>query len=382
MSEGLPALLGGPPVRPEGPPDWPPLDDAIREALTALWADGTWGKYHGGQVEALEACLAEQHGGYAVACGSGTFAVELALRALKIGPGDEVVLSAYDYPGNFLSIHAIGACPVLVDAHPENANLDVGLLEDACGPATRAFLVSHLHGALVPMREVMDIAQRRGIKVIEDAAQNPGAIVQGRRAGTWGDAGVLSFGGSKLLTAGRGGALLTPHADVCQRARTWLHRGNLVCPLSELQAAVLFPQLAHLDERNAYRLSQVVRLQNLLNGVPGLVPFRNPEVEGTPAFYKVGFWFDADLFGLSRDRWVTALRAEGVAFDEGFRALQVGRSPSRYRRACPLTVAERAHREVVILHHPVLLGTVGEIEQVARAVRKVWAYRRELALPQ
>src|SRR5262249_44170513 len=114
--DDLPALLGGPAVRPQGPPDWPPPDESVRQALESAWRDGSWGKSHGGHVAALEARLADYHGvGHVLACGSGTFAVELALRALQVGPGDEVVLAAYDYPGNFLCVHAVGAMPVLVD---------------------------------------------------------------------------------------------------------------------------------------------------------------------------------------------------------------------------------------------------------------------------
>jgi dTDP-4-amino-4,6-dideoxygalactose transaminase len=378
----LPALLGGPPVRPQGPPDWPGPDDAVRQALEAAWRDGSWGQYHGGHVATLEARLAEYHGvPHALTCGSGTFAVELALRALQVGPGDEVVLAAYDYPGNFLCVHVVGATPVLVDIHPDNWNLDPARLEAACGPATRAVIASHLHGGLVPMREVREFAAARGIRVIEDAAQCPGALVQGHRAGTWGDAGVLSFGGSKLLTAGRGGALLTPHADVAQRARLALHRGNSVCPLSELQATVLLPQLDRLDERNAYRLQQVRHLLEGLRAVPGLRPFVNACVDSSPGYYKVGFQYEAEVFGLPRERFVAALRAEGIAFDEGFRALHAGRSPSRLRRGSDLSEADRAGRGMVILHHPVLLETTGDVEEVARAVGKVRAHREALALP-
>src|SRR5262249_20733973 len=152
-------------------------------------------------------------------------------------------------------------------------------------------------------------------------------------AGTWGDAGVLSFGGSKLLTAGRGGALLTARADVHQRARLALLRGNLVCPLSELQAAVLLPQLAKLDARNARRAHNVHRLLAALHADCGLRPFVNADGVGEPGHYKLGFRYDADRFGLTRERFVAALRAEGVAFDEGFRALHAGRSPKRYRKA-------------------------------------------------
>src|SRR5689334_20154800 len=115
-SPRCPALLGGPPVRPQGPPDWPGSDDDVLAALHAAYRDGSWGKYHGRYAQLLEDRLRTYFGlDFALTCGSGTFAVELALRALKIGPGDEVILSAYDYPGNFLSVHAVGARPVLVD---------------------------------------------------------------------------------------------------------------------------------------------------------------------------------------------------------------------------------------------------------------------------
>jgi dTDP-4-amino-4,6-dideoxygalactose transaminase len=298
---------------------------------------------------------------------------------LKVGPGDEVVMAAYDYGGNFLSIHAVGARPVLVDVDADNWNLAPEQLGSAFGPATRALIVSHLHGGLVPMREVMESAQRQGIPVIEDAAQAPGARVQGRRAGTWGDVGVLSFGGSKMLTAGRGGAILTGRADVAQRARIWLQRGNHICPLSELQAAVLLPQLDRLAERNAHRSGRMQLLRACLSPVPGLRSFGNRPLEDSePAYYKLGFRFDADRFGLSRERFVAAIRAEGIALDEGFRALHLGRSPSRCRVVGPLPHAERAHGGAVVLHHPVLLGTEADIEQVAAAVRKIHAHAERL----
>jgi dTDP-4-amino-4,6-dideoxygalactose transaminase len=374
-----PALLGGPPVRPQGPPDWPPPDDGVLQALGAAYRDGSWGQYAGGRGERLERRLAREHGvEFALACGSGTFAVELALRALKVGPGDEVVLAAYDYPGNFLSVHAVGATPVLVDVAPHNWNLAVDRLAAALTPATRAVVVSHLHGGLVPMRRVSEIGRAAGVGVVEDAAQAVGAAVEGRAAGAWGDVGVLSFGGSKLLTAGRGGAILTRRADVHQRARVALHRGNVVCPLSELQAAVLEPQLDRLPERHRHRLHNVRLLTERLKNVAGVRPLEN-DVEGEPAFYKLGFQFDAAGFGLSRDRFVAALRAEGVALDEGFRALHMGRSPSRFRSAGSLAEAERAHAGIVVLHHPVLLGSAEDVEQVAVAVEKVRAHAAELA---
>src|SRR5688572_14400850 len=120
--DDLPALLGGPPVRPAGPPVWPLPDAGVLEALRAAYGDASWGHYLGQNVPALEAALAKAHGvPHAVTCASGTLAVEVALRAVGVAPGDEVVLGAYDFESNFLSVHAIGARPVLVDVSAENA---------------------------------------------------------------------------------------------------------------------------------------------------------------------------------------------------------------------------------------------------------------------
>ncbi len=377
MADDLPAMLGGPPLRPQGPPDWPPGDEAVRAALEAAFADGSWGKYHGGNVERLQARLAQWAGlPHVLTCASGTLAVEVALRAAAVGPGDEVVLAAYDYGGNFLAVHAVGAHPVLVDVAASNWNLDVAGVDAVLGPATKAVIVSHLHGGLVPMRDLTALCASRGVAVIEDAAQAPGAVVEGLPAGSWGDLAVFSFGGSKLLSAGRGGALLTARADLHQRARLVLGRGNnLVAPLSELQAAVLLPQLEALPGRHERRLASVRRLGELLEELPGVRLFRN-EAECSPAYYKVGLQYDETLFGLPRSRLVAAVRAEGFALDEGFRALHAGRSGSRWRAAGELPEADRAHRGCLVLHHPLLLED--GVEPFAHALGRIRAFADQL----
>jgi dTDP-4-amino-4,6-dideoxygalactose transaminase len=373
----LPALLGGKPVFPQGPPPWPIPDEDVLHALQAAYADGSWGKYQGEYVERLVRRLCTDHGvEFALPCGSGTYAVELALRALKVGPGDEVLLSAYDFEGNFLSVHALGATPVLLDVSADNWNLNPEQIARAVSPASKALIVSHLHGGLVPMCEVMEIAAAHSLRVVEDAAQAPCADVQGRPAGTWGDVGVLSFGGSKLLSAGRGGALLTRDAGIHQRARLASFRGNQVCPLSELQAAVLLPQLEKLPERNRRRAENVRALSEHLRDVPGVRPFVN-RAAGTPGYYKFGLRYDAAAFGLPRSGLVAALRAEGVALDEGFRASHVGRSSSRLRRSGELAEATRAHAGALVLHHPVLLSAQAEITAVAQTFRKMHAFRED-----
>jgi len=376
LTSDMPAILGGTPLRPQGPPAWPSADPEIRVVLDQAYREGWWGKYQAGQCDKLEAWLRTYHQvSHVHLCGSGNYAVELGLRALQIGPGDEVILADYDYPGNFFSIHALGALPVLVDVEPRRWGMSLDAVREAIGPKTKAILASHLHGGRVPMRELMELARERGLVVIEDAAQAAGAIVQGKRAGTWGDVGVLSFGGSKLLTAGRGGALLTNRGDASHRARGYLTRaGNLVCPLSELQAALLLPQCHRLDERNQMRWRNVRLLGDALVDVPGVRLFVDAGEDDIPAFYKLGVQFDAVAFGLSRTPLVRALRAEGFAVDEGFAVAHHQRSPKRYRQGSALIEAEHANVRCVQLHHPILLESAAEVLQFAAAWRRIYAH--------
>ena len=364
------AMHGGAPTLPEGPPAWPIDDPDVRAALDATLADGSWGRYHGPHVGRLTDALAEFFGlPYAYPCCSGTFAVELALRSLRVEPGDEVVLAGYDYPGNFRAIEAIGARPVLVDVDAKNWNLDPTLLPAAISDRTRVVLVSHLHGGLVPMRAVLAIAQRHGLAVVEDICQAPGAIVEGQLAGTWGDVAVLSFGGSKLLTAGRGGAIVSRRPEVHQRAKVFCEQGNHAFPLSELQAAALLPQLTKLRDRNAQRLAAAQRLVGQL-ACGCLRPLVNHVASATPVFYKVGFQYESPGANQSRGDFIAAAQAEGVAIDAGFRGF-AHRSPKRCHMVGELTESRRAAESALVLHHPVLLEPVETIDRVAAALRKV-----------
>jgi perosamine synthetase len=374
------AFRGGLATFPEGPPGWPIADEDIRVALERAWRDGDWGRYHGAYCRRLEQALAALHAASdapaplnIAPCCSGTFAVELALRGLGVSAGDEVLLAAYDFQANFRSIEAIGAVPVLLDVDADHWNLDPTLVAVAVGPKTRAILVSHLHGGVVPMREVMEQAARHRLRVVEDACQCPGATIDGRRAGTWGDAGVISFGGSKLLTAGRGGAVITRDDNAAQRMKLFCERGNHAFPLSELQAAVLLPQLEKLDARNAARAAAVERLLGQLMDPRAPRPLVNrPTAALTrPGYYKLGFQFTpGDGPIASRDEFSTAARAEGIALDAGFRGF-THRSERRCRRPMPLPNAERAAANMLVLHHPILLEAHDTIDRLAAGIRKL-----------
>ena len=193
------------------------------------------------------------------------------------------------------------AHPVLVNIEPATWCLATDQLEAAFRDGKpRAIIVSHLHGGLADMTTICHLAGQYGVSVIEDACQATGATVQGRMAGTWGDVGVLSFGGSKLLTAGRGGALFTQRADVHQRAKIFCERGNHAFPLSELQAAVLIPQIVRLAPRNRQRAASVQRILSTLADVPELRPVVNPVERGSPSYFKLAFRLHAATSEITR----------------------------------------------------------------------------------
>jgi dTDP-4-amino-4,6-dideoxygalactose transaminase len=224
---------------------------------------------------------------------------------------------------------------------------------------------------MAPIERVCRWAAEHGLAVVEDACQAPGGTVDGKPAGSWGDASVLSFGGSKLLTAGRGGAVLSNRADVHQRIKVFGERGNQAFPLSELQAAVVLPQLDRLAERGAIRAARVERLLAATADLPGLGPLVQQSANAQPAYYKLAWLYDpAKLGGRTVEEFVAAARAEGAPVDLGFRGFAL-RSSRRCRSVGTLEHSRRAGEATVLLHHPILLAGEATIDQLSLALCKV-----------
>jgi dTDP-4-amino-4,6-dideoxygalactose transaminase len=210
-----------------------------------------------------------------VGVSSGTDALQVALRACGVGPGDEVIVPSHTFFATVEAILHAGAVPVFVDVEPETLTLDVRAIPAALSPATRAIVPVHLYGHPADMDPILEIARQRRLRVVEDAAQAHGARYRGRRCGSLGDAGCFSFYVTKNLGAlGEGGFVATQDAGVAERVRLLRHHGHVSkfehalaghnFRLDELQAVVLRARLRRLDAANARRRELAVRYRTLL----------------------------------------------------------------------------------------------------------------------
>ena len=242
------------------PVNEPLLDGNERHYLLEC-IDSGWISSEGPFVQRLEDGMAHRIGRrHAVAVCNGSAALEAAVAALDLGPGDEVILPTFTIISCAAAVVRAGAVPVLVDCNPATWNMDVAQVADAITPRTRAIMAVHVYGLPVDMDPLLELARRHGLKIIEDAAEMHGQTYHGRSCGSLGDISVFSFYPNKLVTTGEGGMLLTDNDALAGRCRAlrnlcfqpqrrFVHEElgwNL--RMSNLQAAVGVAQLERLDE--------------------------------------------------------------------------------------------------------------------------------------
>jgi dTDP-4-amino-4,6-dideoxygalactose transaminase len=243
----------------------------------------------GPEVKAFEDEFAAYCGtAAAVACANGTDALELALWGAGVRPGDEVITVANTFAATAEAIIRCGAAPRFVDVSPDTLLMDLDQVEAAITDRTVAVVPVHLFGSCVDMEALMAIAHRRGVKVIEDAAQAHGAVTNGRRAGSIGDAGCFSFyPGKNLGAAGDAGAVITSNLELAARLRQARDHGRVGkyehaivgrnSRMDAIQAALLRVKLPHLEEWNQRRRTLAGRYRSLLAEIPGVTVVRTPE---------------------------------------------------------------------------------------------------------
>lgn len=290
----------------------------VHEAVASGWVSSI-----GAFVDRFERDFAAFCGtAHAVAISNGTDSIFLALRALGIGPGDEVVVPALTFAAVGAVVHHVGATPVLVDVHPDHWNLDPAAVERALTPQTKAVIAVHLYGHPADMDPLMALCVPRGIAVIEDGAEAHGARYKGRTVGSIGTVGSFSFYGNKVITTGEGGALVSDDADLLARVRHWKDHAmsperryyhteaGYNCRMTNLQAALGVAQLERAPELIGWRARLLAQYRDALADVPGLV--LNPHLEwAEPVNWLVCAVLDPAL-APSRDALLAALRTHGV----------------------------------------------------------------------
>lgn len=337
MTDRLAAQGGTPTVPPGLHQVWPRILPEDKAAVLAVLDRGIMGGAEAPEAMGLQREFAAYTGTkHCLATNSGTAALHLALLALNLAPGDEVITSAFSFSASAMAIlHAL-AVPVFADIRPDTYTLDPAKIERLIGPRTRAIMPVHIHGLPADMAEITAIAERHGLAVIEDACQAHGATYRGRRAGALGRMGAFSLNYTKSLPGGEGGLLVSDDDDLMQRANMFRIFGERSEQLDEelfrayhsyligwnyrsqeMPAAFTRCQLRRLDEANARAARNAARLTAGLAGLPGVHPPHVPD-DRTHAFQKYRVRLHPEEMGLSaddvtlRDRMLMALRAEGV----------------------------------------------------------------------
>ncbi len=411
-NNGTPAILGGKPqITQHSWPSWPIWNPATDEKkLLEVMRSGVWSRSKlATEFEEKWARLIGSKRSLAVV--NGTNALNTSLAQLEIGWGDEVLVTPFTFIASVSCIVLNGAIPVFVDIDPDTFQMDPDKIEEKITPNTRAIMAVHIYGLPCDMERIMQIAENHDLLVVEDACQAWLAEINGKKVGTFGNAGCFSFQNSKNMPMGEGGAIVSDDDEFMDRCYSYHNYGNphgsLVgqesagtvmigtkLRISEYQAAIGLVQLERLQEETKKRNENAAYLRSLIEPIPGIKPYRLYENVTQAAFHLFPFRYIKEEFkGLSRSKFVEALQAEGVPCGRGYRELNKmpflkNAFESKYFRKfypkerldyakyaeennCPLN-EKLCNEEVVRIPQNVLLGSKSDMKNIADAFEKTF----------
>jgi dTDP-4-amino-4,6-dideoxygalactose transaminase len=404
------AISGGRKTKQKPFPIWPQYDETERNALQDVLESRVWWRTPGTKTLEFEQEFARFHcARHGIAVTNGTAALEVAMSALGVGPGDEVIVPDFTFVATASAVLCAGALPVMVDISPEAQCLDPRLAEAAVTSRTKAIIAVHMGGHPADLDALGELAKRKGLALIEDSAHAHASEWRGRRVGAIGMAGTFSFQSSKLMTAGEGGIIITNDDAFERRARSvhdcgrmpgeWFYSHYINGSnyrLSEWQGAVLSAQLSRLNAQTQLRHQNGRLLDQLLAAIPGITPQKLDSRCTRNGQYAYIFHVDSKEFGgASTEGLIRAMNAEGIPNQASYPPVhlldvfksgeyrkrlsgpQAGEPHAFLRAQYPQT--HRAAWESIWIPQPALLGDEEDIYEIAEAWRKIHRFATELA---
>jgi perosamine synthetase len=408
------AINGGEKVHKGTWPEWPVWDQSAEPGIIEMFRTGRWWRGSGEHVEEFEKKYASLMGAKrCVATASGTTALITALEVMGVDAGDEVLVSPYTFIATYNAIFAHKALPVFVDTDPETFLINPAKIESRINDRTVAVLPVHIYGLPVDMDSVNKVAKNHNLKVVEDACQAWLAEYKGKRVGTLGDLGCFSFQNSKHLPAGEGGAITGNDGDLLDRCHAvhncgrpygnmkqvsgYPYRGGNF-RMQQSQALILMSQMKRIEKDNDIRLSNALYLDEKLKSIPGIVPYKPANGATRAVYHLYPFRYMKEQFNnISKDKFITALQAEGIPasggygkqnkdllFEEAFNSRGYKRLYSetrlkQWRDENLLPGNDQVCDEAVTLYQSILLGSRSDMDDIVKAIAKIYENRDSLA---
>jgi dTDP-4-amino-4,6-dideoxygalactose transaminase len=380
---------------------WPLFDETEINAVADVVRSGKWGNPDcGDMVKEFEDEFAAFCGvKYALTCVNGSVALRLALIASGVKPGDEVIIPPYTFIATSTIVLEANCVPVFVDIDPGTYNLDPRKIEAAITSRTKAIIPVHFAGQACDMDEIMAIAGKHNLKVIEDACHGHAAEYKGKKLGSIGDAGCFSFQSSKNLTSGEGGMVITNDENLFNMMNSlrnvgrvkggqWYEHHYLGCNyrMTQFQVVLLISQLKRLREQTMKRHQNGTYLNSLLEKIDGIKPLDRGRGETVHSYHIYIFKYDKSKFNnLPKAEFAKMLAAEGVPSfmgypkplykqplfqDKNFMCYAIPEEVSYREVTCPVTEKACYEEAVWILQHA-MLGPKEDMEKFAEAILKI-----------
>lgn len=418
------AIKGGEPLRKSPWGSWPIWNDKSDKYLTEViqskrWSiRGSWTGVEPKEVTVTSAFSQFNKCSYCALTTSGTMGLSVALEALNISYGDEVIVPALTWIAPITSVLNVGAIPVMVDVEKETTCMSPNSIRQAITSQTKAILVVHLHCSVANMDEILKIAKENNLYIIEDCSQAHGAMWGNNYVGTMGDIGVFSLNQEKVLTCGEGGAIITNNIKIFEKiirtktdgcdfdeSKQIINEDQLIYDkefmgsnycISEFQSAVLLGQLEKLEEWNAIRRDNADYLDKKLSKIKGLIPL-TPHAKATQrTYYEYGVIVDLDYFGGKKlETILNAVSAEinisihptdVPVYNNDLFSPWTKKKYSNYVNTKQFSNlnsnnfpnCEYLYNHLAVFHHRFLMGSHDDMDDIANAFEKVQACLNEL----